>query len=111
MAGLRGSLVVPDPSPPPEPNDIPTYTNNKLEIDHKIDPDLPLSQPEVKQHHIDASTKLAKNSGMTTMDVGCPSGEESKMATKEVVGQGFRIRRLHFTCETKEQIMRHCSYL
>ena len=91
------TLVLPDPSPPPELNDIPTFTNlqgflqlynDKLEVDNEIDPDLPLPQPDAEQHHIDASTKVSKNKGMTTMDVGRPSGKEGKMATIEMFCKG-----------------------
>ena len=102
---LPASLVVPDPSLPPEPNDIPTFTNlqgflklynNELEIDNEIDPDLPLSQPEAEQHHIDASTKVAGNRGMMTMDVDCPSGKEGKMVMKEVFGKGSTFQNCLF---------------
>ena len=61
------------------PNDIQTFANLKwysqlysyeLEVDHEIDPDLPQSQPEVKQHHNDVNTKVAESGGMTMLDVG-----------------------------------------
>ena len=102
---LPASLVVPDPSPPPEPNDIPTFIDlqgflqlydNELEVNNEIDPDLPLSQPEANQHYIDANIKVAGNGGMTTMDVGRPSGEEGKMATKEVFGQAATFQNYSF---------------
>ena len=97
MCILSASLVVPDPSPSPEPDDIPNFTqlqgvsqlqDDDLAVDNKIDPDLPLSQPEAEQHQTDASPKVAKNGGMTIMDVNCPSEKEGKMATKEVFGKG-----------------------
>ena len=89
MCLLPASLVVTDPSPPPEPNDIPTFTNLQgflqLEVYYEIDPDLPLSHAEAEQHHIDASMKVAEIGGMTTIDVNRPSKKEGKLAMKEVL--------------------------
>ena len=97
MCLLPTSLVVPEPSPPQVPNDIQTFFDlqgfsqlydDELEIDHKIDPDLPLSQPKAKHHHYDANTEEAQNGEMTTLEVGRPTGKESNMAAKEMVGNG-----------------------
>ena len=102
---LPASLVAPDPSPPPKPNDIPSFTNlqgflqlydNKLAVDYKIDPDLPLSQQAAKQHQIDASTKAAENRGMTIMEVNRRSEKEGKMVTKEVFGKGATFQNCLF---------------
>ena len=58
--------------------------NEELEIDHKTNPDLPLSQPKAKQNDTLAKKKVAKSREMTTLNVGRPTGKEGKMATKEV---------------------------
>ena len=79
MCLLPASLVAPNPSPPPVPNDIQTFTNlqgfsqlfnHELEVDHKMNTDHPLSQLEAKQHHNCTNIKVAKSRGMTrTLDV------------------------------------------
>ena len=92
-------------SPPPVPNVIQTFTglqgfsqlyDNKLEVDHKIDPDLPLSQPEAKQHHNNVNMKAAENGGMMMLDIGLPSGKEGKMATKEMFGKRATFQNCSF---------------
>ena len=56
---LPASLVVLDPSPSPEPNDIPTFTNlqgflqlynNELEVSNKISPDLFTARSRATSH-------------------------------------------------------------
>ena len=71
-------------------------TTNEPEVNNKTNPDLPLSQPKAKQYQINASTKVAKNRGMTTMDVKCPSKKKGKMAKKEMFGKRASYQKCSF---------------
>ena len=71
--------------------------DNELEVQNEsVNPDLPMSQPEVETETNDALMEVTNFGGVRTMNDHCQKGSDNKIAAREVFGEGATFQNCSF---------------